>query len=64
MPLTRRRTPDRAWHRANPRPPRGTPFEERLVWHRAHVQHCGCTPPPWGIYQALKARGWWPEDLT
>ena len=33
------------WHRAN-RMPKNPTLDQRLAWHVAHAQHCGCRPIP------------------
>jgi hypothetical protein len=30
-----------AWHRANPMPKNPT-MDQRIAWHLAHVEKCGC----------------------
>lgn len=34
-----------AWHSKNPMPKNPT-AAERIAWHRAHLEHCGCRPIP------------------
>ncbi|MCI0421782.1 MAG: M20 family metallopeptidase [Acidobacteria bacterium] len=36
------------WHQQN-RMPRQATVEQRLAWHRAHQEHCGCRPAPKGL---------------
>ena len=33
------------WHKKNPMP-KNPSFEERVKWHKKHVQHCGCREFP------------------
>jgi hypothetical protein len=44
------------WHRAHPLP-RGATFDERVAWHREHVEHCGCRKPPPEIAERIAADG-------
>ncbi|WP_200909900.1 hypothetical protein [Azospirillum thiophilum] len=36
---------NRDWHEAHPIPPKAT-RRQRVEWHLAHSQACGCRPPP------------------
>jgi predicted DNA-binding protein (MmcQ/YjbR family) len=49
------KTINKAWHRAHPMPARATDVQ-RLKWHRAHAQACGCRPIPASL-QRLPAAG-------
>lgn len=47
-----------AWHRAHVMPKHPTQAQ-RLAWHLAHAEHCGCRPMPAGLMlaaQAVRAR--------
>jgi hypothetical protein len=51
---------NKEWHRSNPMPPRAT-REQRIKWHAAHAEACGCRSIPESIQQdvekLLKPRG-------
>lgn len=47
---------NRAWHEHNRMPVRAS-MEQRIAWHREHVENCGCRPVPRGVIDAMKARG-------
>ena len=36
---------NREWHKRNRMPARAT-LEQRVAWHKAHAQNCGCRPVP------------------
>jgi uncharacterized protein YdeI (YjbR/CyaY-like superfamily) len=42
---TSRRRLNAAWHESHPMPKRPT-TAQRIAWHRAHQQNCGCRPVP------------------
>jgi hypothetical protein len=46
---------NRQWH-AEHRLPHDANLEERMDWHVAHAQACGCRPIPPEIAQAIKDR--------
>ena len=33
------------WHAQHPMPPNAT-LAQRVTWHLAHAEHCGCRPIP------------------
>ena len=41
---------NKEWHAAN-RMPKHATTEQRIAWHLAHAEHCGCRPIP----ETLKA---------
>jgi hypothetical protein len=43
---------NREWHRAN-KMPKNAGFEQRVAWHRAHLEHCGCRTAPPDIAKAI-----------
>jgi uncharacterized protein YdhG (YjbR/CyaY superfamily) len=45
-----------AWHKSHPMPKNATSVE-RLAWHRAHADACGCRQPPPDIREALQRAG-------
>ena len=48
-----------AWHRAH-RMPKSPTKEQRLRWHEAHAEACGCRPVPPSLaaeIEALKKKG-------
>jgi hypothetical protein len=46
-----------AWHRTHRMPARAT-LDQRVAWHLAHLEACGCrTELPAGIAAALERRG-------
>jgi hypothetical protein len=46
-----------AWHKAHRMPPKAT-LDERVSWHLAHLEACGCRPDlPATIVAELKRRG-------
>jgi hypothetical protein len=47
---------NRLWHEAN-RMPRNASGDQRIVWHLAHAQACGCRPVPPGVIALIRARG-------
>ena len=47
---------NKGWHAAHPMPPRAT-FDQRVAWHRAHAEHCGCREMPKAIRDALERDG-------
>jgi hypothetical protein len=44
------------WHRANRIPAKPT-LDQRIAWHLAHAEACGCRKMPAGIVAELKQRG-------
>jgi hypothetical protein len=47
---------NRAWHEEN-RMPKNPSADQRIVWHLAHAQACGCRPVPAGVIALIRARG-------
>ncbi|MCX5496875.1 hypothetical protein OSH11_19365 [Kaistia dalseonensis] len=47
---------NKAWHEANPMPLKAT-LDQRIAWHLAHIEHCGCRDLPDGIKAELRRRG-------
>lgn len=47
---------NREWHDAHVMPSKPT-LEQRIAWHLAHAQNCGCRDMPDSIKQALAERG-------
>ena len=45
-----------AWHRANPMPPRAT-LDQRIAWHLAHAEACGCRPIAGKLLEEMRQRG-------
>ena len=46
---------NKEWHLAN-KMPKSASFEQRVEWHRSHLEHCGCRsdlPPE--IKKAIEA---------
>jgi hypothetical protein len=43
-----------AWHKSHRMPKNPTP-EQRLEWHLAHAQACGCRPVPPSLAAQLRA---------
>ncbi|HEX3150635.1 MAG TPA: hypothetical protein VHR66_21335 [Gemmataceae bacterium] len=46
---------NRSWHAKN-RMPTGATQEQRIRWHLAHRQHCGCRPIPAKLAEAMRAK--------
>lgn len=47
-------TLNRAWHAAHPMP-KNPSLQQRIDWHLAHQQHCGCRPGlPAKLQEAMK----------
>jgi hypothetical protein len=46
---------NKAWHERHPMPAKAT-REERVRWHVAHAEACGCRPMPKSL-EALARRG-------
>ena len=44
------------WHRANPMPKNPT-LDERIAWHIAHAEHCGCRPIAGKLREEMERRG-------
>lgn len=44
------------WHRANPMPKNPT-LDERIAWHLAHAEHCGCRPIAGPLRAEMERRG-------
>ena len=44
---------NKSWHEENPMP-RNATAQQRLDWHVAHAEACGCRPMPSSILQLLK----------
>lgn len=44
------------WHKANRMPARAT-LDQRIAWHLAHAEACGCREMPAGIVAELERRG-------
>jgi len=47
---------NRAWHEANPMPPKAS-LDERIAWHLGHARACGCREIPASILTELERRG-------
>jgi hypothetical protein len=46
---------NREWHLANKMPKNAT-FEQRIEWHKAHLEHCACrTDLPPDVARAIAA---------
>jgi hypothetical protein len=45
-----------AWHRTH-RMPRNATLDQRIAWHLAHAEHCGCRPIDGKIAEEMKRRG-------
>lgn len=45
-----------AWHLRRPMPPNAT-MDQRIKWHLAHVEACGCREMPKTVVAELKRRG-------
>jgi hypothetical protein len=43
-----------AWHKAHVMPPNPT-MAQRIAWHRAHADACGCRPVPQTVQAAMRA---------
>ncbi|MCO5160504.1 MAG: hypothetical protein M9939_05175 [Mesorhizobium sp.] len=50
---------NKQWHAAH-RLPRNASFEQRLEWHKAHAEKCGCRQLPENIRLELERRGMLP----
>lgn len=44
------------WHKANPMPKNPTD-DQRVAWHVAHAQHCGCRAITGGVRELLEKHG-------
>jgi hypothetical protein len=44
-----------AWHRSHPMP-RNATLDQRVRWHLAHADACGCRAIPKSVLAELKAR--------
>lgn len=44
------------WHRAHPMP-KNPSDEQRIEWHLAHVEACGCRGIPAGVLNLMAGRG-------
>jgi hypothetical protein len=44
---------NREWHAANRMPPKATQ-DQRVAWHRAHAEACGCRPIPESLRKLIK----------
>jgi hypothetical protein len=47
---------NRDWHAANPMPKPAT-LEQRVAWHLAHAEACGCRDLPRTVREELVRRG-------
>jgi hypothetical protein len=47
---------NKAWHDKHTMPKNPT-LEQRLQWHLAHAQHCGCRAIPPTVLAEMKKRG-------
>ena len=47
-------TINKEWHLAN-KMPKNASVEQRVEWHRAHLEHCGCRSAPPDVAKAIKA---------
>ena len=45
-----------AWHEANPMPKNAT-LDQRVAWHLAHTEACGCREIPESVKAELARRG-------
>ena len=46
---------NKEWHLAHVLG-QGAPMEQRIAWHLAHAQACGCRPIPPSVQEAIAAR--------
>lgn len=44
-----------AWHEAHPMPPNPT-LDQRVEWHLAHAEACGCRPTPLSVAAEIARR--------
>ena len=44
------------WHRAHPMPKNPT-LDQRIAWHVAHAEHCGCRPIAGRLREEMERRG-------
>jgi hypothetical protein len=44
---------NKQWHATHPMPQRPT-FDQRVAWHRAHAENCGCREMPKAVREALE----------
>ena len=44
---------NKQWHAAHPMPQRPA-FDQRVAWHRAHAENCGCREMPRNIREVLE----------
>jgi hypothetical protein len=47
---------NREWHEQHRMPARAT-LDQRIAWHEAHANACGCRPMPASVVAALAERG-------
>ena len=47
---------NKLWHERN-RMPRNPTVQQRIEWHLAHADNCGCRPVPQGVLSLMQARG-------
>jgi len=43
------------WHERHPMP-RNATVEQRITWHLAHQEHCGCRPIPAGLLEKMPSK--------
>jgi hypothetical protein len=46
---------NKQWHQAHPMP-KNPALEQRIAWHVAHEEHCGCRKMPESIRKEIKKR--------
>jgi hypothetical protein len=46
---------NRQWHQENPMPPKAD-FEQKVAWHQAHMEACGCRKPPAAVAKAIEEK--------
>ncbi|MBP2231703.1 hypothetical protein J2847_005022 [Azospirillum agricola] len=44
---------NRNWHETHPMPRKAT-HRQRVEWHLAHSQACGCRPPPMSLLAEIR----------
>jgi len=47
---------NKQWHATHKMATNAT-ITQRIDWHNAHAQHCGCRPIPESVLGEMKARG-------
>jgi len=46
---------NKEWHKQHPMPKNAT-FDQRVAWHKDHIQHCLCRSPPRDIAEILNKK--------